>query len=76
MSEQSDYDEIKRVENYLYLVGKTFRFEDGDKIEIVQIKRRDTGLVVTYHVFQGPGIPRKLVMSLEDFLETYGHLFN
>jgi hypothetical protein len=64
-----DYVELQAM------VGKKYVFEDGDSIEIVQIKRRDTGPWVTYHVQQGPGIPRKLVMMLDEFHITYGHLF-
>lgn len=58
------------------LVGKKHVFDDGDSIEIMQIKSRNEELhLVTYHVQQGPGIPRKLVMELNEFLSTYGHLF-
>lgn len=58
------------------LIGKKFVFEDGDSLEIIQIKSRSDDIhLVTYHVQQGPGIPRKLVMGLEEFLNTYGYLF-
>jgi hypothetical protein len=58
------------------LVGKIFTFADGDSLEIIQIKSRDEDThLVTYHVQQGPGIPRKLVMGLEEFIATYGYLF-
>jgi len=57
------------------LVGKSFTFDDGDSIEVIQVKRRETGPWVTYHIQQGPGIPRKMIMSLEEFMDTYGHLF-
>jgi len=58
------------------LIGKKHVFADGDSIEIMQIKsRNDEEHLVTYHIQQGPGIPRKLVMKLEEFLNTYGHLF-
>lgn len=58
------------------LVGRKFTFTDGDHLEIIQIKSRDEDThLVTYHVQQGPGIPRKLVMSLEQFIGTYGYLF-
>jgi hypothetical protein len=58
------------------LIGKSYKFEDGDTISIVQIKVRDGGEKwITYHVQQGPGIPRKLVMRQEEFVDTYGHLF-
>lgn len=58
------------------LVGKKYTFPDGDSIEVKQIKPRDPGInLVTYHLQQGPGIPRKLVMELAEFELTYGHLF-
>ena len=58
------------------LIGKKFVFEDKDSLEIVQIKwRGDEDYLVTYHVQQGPGIPRKLVMELDEFIGTYGYLF-
>ena len=58
------------------LVGQKFTFEDGDYLEIIQIKwRGDEEYLVTYHVQQGPGIPRKLVMPLDAFIQTYGYLF-
>lgn len=57
------------------LVGKSFVFDDGDSIEVIQVKRRDTGPWVTYHITQSGGIPRKMVMALGEFNDTYGHLF-
>lgn len=61
------------------LLGKSHQFEDGNVIEVVQIKDRnsDDGPVpfVTYHTFQGSSLPRKLVMNLYEFIDTYGHLF-
>ncbi len=58
------------------LVGKKHTFADGDSISVTQIKLRDANQYwVTYHIQQGPGIPRKLVMPLEEFIGTYGHLF-
>lgn len=57
------------------LVGKSFIFEDGARIEVFQIKSRDEGDMVTYHVTRGPGIPQKLVMTLTEFVSTFGHLF-
>lgn len=68
-------EELPKVEDFAHLVGKIFTFEDGDSLEIVQVKRRDDGAWITYHVHQGPGIPRKLVMSAQEFVVTYGHLF-
>lgn len=58
------------------LVGKTHVFPDGDSIKVVQIKLRDANQYwVTYNVQQGPGIPRKLIMPMDEFIGTYGHLF-
>ena len=60
------------------LVGKSYVFEDNSKIEVIQIKRTDEnrgGHLVTYHVTQGPSIPRKLVMPMTEFVNTFGHLF-
>lgn len=58
------------------LVGKSYKFEDGDSITIFQIKERDGNeLYVTYHVQKGPGIPQKLILPMHEFNEHYGHLF-
>jgi hypothetical protein len=58
------------------LVGKKHTFEDGDSIEVIQIKSRNQEHhLVTYHIQQGPGIPRKQVMELNEFVSTYGQLF-
>jgi hypothetical protein len=57
-------------------VGKKHTFEDSDSIEVTQIKYRSPEIIlVTYHIQQGPGIPRKLVMEFNEFIGTYGHLF-
>ena len=58
------------------LIGKKFVFEDGDSMEVIQIKTRDEHThLVSFYVQQGPGIPRKLVMELKEFIGTYGYLF-
>lgn len=58
------------------LVGKAHVFPDGNYIEVIQIKERDENqLYVTYMIHDGPGIPRKLVMSMVEFVGHYGHLF-
>ena len=58
------------------IVGMKHKFEDGDSIEVIQLKSRNDEIhLVTYHIQQGPGIPRKLVMELNEFIDTYGHLF-
>ena len=56
-------------------VGKSFEFEDGATITIVQIKRRDDGFWVTYETVFARGLPRRLVMTERDFINTFGHLF-
>jgi len=68
-------DDSVNIEDYMWVVGKSRVFDDGDSIEVIQIKRRDNGPVVTFHIKQGPGIPRKLLLPLEEFSATYGHLF-
>lgn len=73
-----DYEEdpVKATADWAErLLGKKHIFEDGDSIEVVQVKRRDTGPWITYHIQQGPGIPRKMVMMADEFNQTYGHLF-
>lgn len=61
------------------LVGQYYVFEDGDKIEVIQMKTRvptdPDETLVTFHITQGNSIPRKLVMKLPEFLDAYGHLF-
>ena len=64
--------------NPLDLVGKSYIFEDGNKIEIIQVKKTDEdrgGHLVTYHVTHGPSIPQKLVLPVEEFMGYYSHLF-
>lgn len=58
------------------IVGLKHQFEDGDSIEVMQVKSRNEELhLVTYRIQQGPGIPRKLIMELNEFIGTYGYLF-
>lgn len=60
------------------LVGKSYTFEDGNKIEVIQVREQDElrgGASVTYFAYQGPGIPQKLVLNLEQFIDVYGQLF-
>jgi len=43
---------------------------------VTQVKFRDGNeYYVTYMIKTGPGIPRKLVLSLHEFTAYYGHLF-
>ncbi|MFY8211767.1 MAG: hypothetical protein ACOVLB_03795 [Candidatus Nanopelagicus sp.] len=58
------------------LVGKYYAFEDGNRIEVIQVKDRgEEILLVTYMISYGAGIPRKLVMPMSEFMGTYRHLF-
>jgi len=62
------------------LVGKKYTFDDGNSIEVIQVKERNineegTTFYVTYLVSQNRSLPRKLVMSIKEFMSTYGHLF-
>lgn len=60
------------------LVCQKYTFEDGDSIEVIQVKCRSEDpldMLVTVHLQQGPGIPRKLVFNSIDFRNNYGHLF-
>ena len=65
--------------NALTLVGQSYVFEDGNKIEVIQVKKTDENrgdYLVTYHVSRGPNIPQKLVLPVVEFLSYYSHLFD
>mgnify|MGYP000234712472 FL=1 len=65
--------------NALTLVGQFYVFEDGNKIEVIQVKKTDEDrgdYLVTYHVSRGPNIPQKLVLPVAEFLSYYSHLFD
>jgi hypothetical protein len=60
------------------LQGKSYIFEDGNSITVVQIKKTDEdrgGFLVTYLIKTGPGIPQKLILPMNEFMGHYGHLF-
>jgi hypothetical protein len=60
------------------LVGRSHTFDDGKRMEIIQIKEVDElrgGASVTYLAYHGPGIPQKLILNLEQFIDIYGQLF-
>jgi len=60
------------------LVGRSHTFEDGNRMEIIQVREVDElrgGSSVTYLAYQGPGIPQKLILNLEQFMDIYGQLF-
>ena len=58
------------------LVGRKYNFEDDTSMEVIQIKTRDSDTyLVTYHINSPGCIPRKLVMEYNEFINTFGHLF-
>ena len=61
------------------LVGKSYLFDDGSKIEVIQSKKTDDdrgGYLITYMIGQGNlNLPRKLVMPIKEFVDNFGHLF-
>jgi hypothetical protein len=63
------------MDDYLDLTGKKFEFEDGAIIEVIQVKEREDGLWVHYFISMNSNLPRKLVMKLDEFNNTFGHLF-
>lgn len=67
------------MENYEHLVGKTFTFDDGHYIEVLQVRLRDYNgeptIMVTFNTYQGGPMLRKSVMILGEFISTFGHLF-
>ena len=59
------------------LLGQSYDFGDGNKIEITQIKIRDNNEQwVTYVITRNKAIPQKLVSSMKDFVDAFGHLFD
>ncbi len=55
-------------QEYQKYVGKSYTFDDGNSITIIQIKRRDEEEYwVTYQTVTGPGVHK--------FSDHYGHLF-
>lgn len=68
------------------LSGSKYTFPDGDFIKVIEIKLRDKQIegkgeegiapFIMYEIQQGPGIPRRLSMFYQEFIDTYGHLFS
>lgn len=68
------------------LSGSQYTFPDGDSIKVIEIKLRDKQIegkgeegiapFIMYEIQQGPGIPRRLSMFYQEFIDTYGHLFS
>lgn len=65
----------KFLEKMSNLVGKSYTFEDGGRIEVIQIKPREDGLWVHYIISMNSSLPRKLVMQYKEFMNNYKHLF-
>jgi hypothetical protein len=63
------------MDDYLDLTGKKFSFEDGSTIEVIQLKPREGGLWVHYFISMNDSLPRKLSMHIDEFNNTFGHLF-
>jgi len=57
------------------IVGKSHVFEDGAKIEVLQIKQREDGPWVHYYISMNSSLPRNLVMKYDEFMDHYKHLF-
>ena len=57
------------------LLGKSYTFEDGSLIKVLQLKNREDGLWVHYEISINSSLPRKLVMPIKEFINTYEHLF-
>lgn len=61
------------------LVGKEHVFEDSSIISVIQVKSKEVDneltSMVTYTISYGNGLPRKLVMPFNNFIESFGHLF-
>jgi hypothetical protein len=60
-----------------HLEGKSYKFEDGISITVLQVKTRDEGVQwVHYATSDEKSLPKKLQMEVNEFVATYGHLFN
>jgi hypothetical protein len=66
---------MNEYDRYLALAGRAHTFEDGVEMRIIQVKIRETGPWVTYESDYGGSIPRRFVLPVWEFLDTFGHLF-
>lgn len=59
--------------------GNKYKFEDGNFIEVIQVKsgefNGENTQIVTYHIGGPKNLPRKLVMEVNEFISNFGHLF-
>ena len=60
---------------YGYLRGKVYTFEDGAKLHVVDVKRRETEEWVTYETIYRHAIPKRFSIKAKEFVDKYGHLF-
>lgn len=58
------------------LSGKSYSFEDGNVLKVIQVKRRDDGLWVIFEIISPGALPRRFVDKLEEFASKYEHLFS
>lgn len=60
--------------------GDRYVFEDGNHIEVIQIKNAEyqgeNSQLVTYTIGGPRSLPRKLVMEINEFISNFGHLFD
>jgi hypothetical protein len=60
------------------LAGRSYTFEDGNVIEILQIKNTDEdkgNQIVTYMAHRSGCIPQKYILTISEFTSQFGHLF-
>lgn len=62
--------------DYQKLSGQSHVFPDGVVIRIVQVKNRNDGLSVIYETDYGNALPRRFVVTIDEFVHDFGHLFN
>lgn len=63
------------MENHSDLLGKKYIFDDGNTIEVIQLKTREDGIWVHYCISMHDSLPRKLIMKHDEFMNKYQHLF-
>lgn len=59
--------------------GDRYQFDDGNYIEVIQVKNAEhqgeNTQIVTYNIGGPRTLPRKLVMEVNEFISNFGHLF-
>lgn len=64
------------IENY---IGKTYEFDDGRSIKIIDVRLRDEGEVqyfVNYEItYDRSAVPKRLLMTEREFIANFNHLF-